>query len=53
MELEPGDIVRLKVGGGGGWGDPALRSSESMARDIADGRLTAAHAIDAYGYDPV
>ena len=50
--LERGDIIRLTVGGGGGFGDPRLRSDESIGRDIEDDRITLAHAIEAYGYNP-
>ena len=35
-----GDTVSLITGGGGGWGDPALRSAEDIARDMRDGLLT-------------
>jgi len=48
--LEPGDVVRLELGGGGGYGDPRERSRELVERDLADGRITAAHAAAVYGY---
>jgi N-methylhydantoinase B len=35
--LQIGDIVTLAVGGGGGYGDPALRTTDASARDRADG----------------
>jgi len=48
--LAPGDVVRLELGGGGGYGDPRERSRELVERDLADGRITAAHAAAVYGY---
>lgn len=52
IALERGDVIRLTVGGGGGFGGPSLRSRESIERDIDDERITLAHAIEAYGYNP-
>jgi N-methylhydantoinase B len=50
FDLKVGDIVRLSVGGGGGLGDPLARSRDAVARDLEDGRITADHARDMYGY---
>jgi N-methylhydantoinase B len=33
IQLKKGDRVRLQTPGGGGWGDPALRSTQDRARD--------------------
>jgi N-methylhydantoinase B len=38
--LRRGDLVELGVGGGAGWGDPARRPAEDVARDLRDGRVT-------------
>ena len=38
--LLPGDIIDLTVGGGAGWGDPALRDPMSLQRDLDDGLIT-------------
>ena len=35
--------------GGGGWGDPFLRASEEVLRDVRDGVLTSATAERDYG----
>lgn len=51
--LEPGDVVRLELGGGGGYGDPRQRARELIERDLADGRVTAPHATAVYGYTAV
>jgi N-methylhydantoinase B len=48
--LQPGDLIRLCTGGGGGYGDPARRSRAAIARDLADGRITSRAARDLYGY---
>jgi N-methylhydantoinase B len=37
LPLAKGDIVRIVTGNGGGWGDPALRSSAEIANDLLDG----------------
>lgn len=48
VPLRKGDIVELSVGGGGGWGDPALRSPDSVALDLKDGLITPAFAEKYY-----
>jgi N-methylhydantoinase B len=50
--LEPGDVVRLELGGGGGWGDPRQRARELVDQDLADGRVSAAQAAATYGHAP-
>ena len=50
--LEPGDVVRLELGGGAGYGDPRERPREQVERDLADGRITPAHAQAFYGHEP-
>jgi len=47
--VKPGDIVVLETGGGGGWGPPAERSREAIARDIARGYVTRDAAERDYG----
>ena len=44
VDLLPGDIVTLAVGGGGGFGDPAKRSAERLREDQADGIISADRA---------
>lgn len=47
--LERGDVVSLRLSGGGGYGPPALRDPAAVARDIADGFVTAHGARSVYG----
>ncbi len=35
--LKPGDVIHAHSGGGGGWGDPAKRTSDARAEDVALG----------------
>jgi N-methylhydantoinase B len=48
--LERGDIVEIRVSGGGGWGDPRRRSRESVAADVADGLISSEFAVREYGW---
>jgi len=48
MKLRKGDIVELTVGGGAGWGDPARRSAEAVAADVADGIVSRDFALAHY-----
>jgi N-methylhydantoinase B/oxoprolinase/acetone carboxylase alpha subunit len=50
VPLEPGDIVRVITGHGGGWGDPAKRAIEDIERDLENEFITDAQAHAAYGY---
>jgi N-methylhydantoinase B len=43
VELRRGDIVTLRLGGGGGYGDPARREAAIRQRDVEDGLVTAGH----------
>ena len=38
-ELRAGDVVELRLPGGGGWGDPRDRDRAALARDLADGTI--------------
>jgi N-methylhydantoinase B len=50
--MKAGDIVRLAVGGGGGYGDPRKRDPQSIAADLANGFITSAFAEEQYGTTP-
>jgi N-methylhydantoinase B len=47
--IKQNDVVRIIVAGGGGYGDPAERSSAAIRRDLEAGLLTERHAHAAYG----
>jgi N-methylhydantoinase B len=39
--IRPGDVLDVRSGGGGGFGDPAERSAEERARDVRLGFVSA------------
>ena len=48
-DVRPGDRFLLQSAGGGGYGDPQKRDPAALARDIAEGYVTAAAAKRDYG----
>ncbi|MCR4404291.1 MAG: hydantoinase B/oxoprolinase family protein [Candidatus Acetothermia bacterium] len=52
LVLEPGSVVRIETPGGGGYGDPRERERALILRDLREGRLSRARAIESYGFDP-
>jgi N-methylhydantoinase B len=40
LEIRPGDRFMIESGGGGGWGDPAKRSTAARAGDLESGFVT-------------
>lgn len=49
-KIKAGDVVRLAVGGGGGFGDVSKRSREDIEYDIVNGFITEDFAKTHYGY---
>ena len=47
--LKPGDIVRVDMNAGGGYGDPLERDPESVLGDVLDGYVSIGGARDDYG----
>jgi N-methylhydantoinase B/oxoprolinase/acetone carboxylase alpha subunit len=41
VRLIKGDVLHVMQGGGGGYGDPALRDPSLIAADLAEGYITA------------
>jgi len=50
--MKAGDVVRLAVGGGGGYGDPADRDPRAIEDDLANGFITQAFAETQYHHIP-
>jgi N-methylhydantoinase B len=51
VSFRPGDLVRLKVPGGGGHGDPSRRARERIAADLRNGYVSPEGARREYGHD--
>ena len=49
IPLAPGDRVRVRTPGGGGYGDPFARDPALVAEDVAEGRYSAAEAEQLFG----
>ena len=49
MQLDVGDKVLLRTGGGGGYGDPRDRAAEKLDRDVRLGYVSIAAAREYYG----
>jgi len=50
VEVNTDDVIRIVTANGGGYGDPAGRAPESIARDIKNDYLTPERAAEVYGY---
>lgn len=50
VAIRKGDRVQLVTPGGGGYGDPAKRDPEAVARDLREGYISAAAAAKHYGH---
>jgi N-methylhydantoinase B len=48
LDLEAGDTVSYRTCGGGGYGPPAEREPERVARDVREGKVGAARAQEVY-----
>jgi N-methylhydantoinase B len=49
LVLQPGQAIRVIIGGGGGWGDPLQRPIEQVLDDVIDDFHSAEFAGAAYG----
>lgn len=47
--LKTGDVVRVTLASGGGWGDPLERDPQLCLKDLLEGVESAEHAREAYG----
>ncbi|GII78498.1 N-methylhydantoinase B [Sphaerisporangium rufum] len=48
VTLAAGEVISQCTAGGGGWGDPAIRSPEAVAGDVAEGYVSPGEARDTY-----
>ena len=48
-DIHPGDVIHVRSGGGGGWGDPGERSAVARQRDLRDGFVTSPTSSDDAG----
>ena len=51
LPLDRGDVVRIRTGAGGGYGDPKRRPQAEVLRDVRDGYISAEEALNTYGAD--
>lgn len=51
VRLERGDIVRIRTGVGGGYGNPRQRPAERVLADVKNGYVTPQLAREVYGVD--
>jgi N-methylhydantoinase B len=49
FEVEAGDVVSYRTCGGGGYGPPGERDPELVRRDVREGKVSAARALEIYG----
>jgi N-methylhydantoinase B len=49
VELAPGDVLRMELGGAGGYGDPWTRSPSEVVRDVREGYVSPEAARTDYG----
>jgi N-methylhydantoinase B len=49
LELDPGDVVVVETGGGGGYGDPRERPVAEVERDVRRGYVSKENALNLYG----
>jgi N-methylhydantoinase B len=47
--MATGDLISIRTGGGGGFGNPLERDPEMVARDVRDGYVTSDAARSSYG----
>ena len=49
LQMSAGDIVRIEMSGGAGWGDPRERNAADVVADVADGYVSIENAARDYG----
>ena len=51
LEVNGGDVIRIRTACGGGYGDPRLRDRSLVRDDVRNGLLSAERASEVYGLD--
>jgi N-methylhydantoinase B len=51
LEMNAGDLIRIRTGNGGGYGDPTRRPRELVLEDLRDGYVTDEAAQALYGFE--
>lgn len=51
LEVNEGDVIRIRTGSGGGYGDPRERPRELVLDDLRNGLLSPERAGDVYGIE--
>jgi N-methylhydantoinase B len=49
LTVNEGDVIRIRTGNGGGFGDPRRRDRAAVERDLRDGFITPERAREVYG----
>jgi N-methylhydantoinase B len=49
LEVNEGDVIRIRTGSGGGWGDPRRRPPERVEDDLRNGYVSPERAAEVYG----
>lgn len=49
LDIKHGDVIRHQTAGAGGYGDPLDRDPDAVLADVRNGKVTVAHAREAYG----
>jgi N-methylhydantoinase B len=49
LPLRAGDVLRLMTTGGGGWGDPLERETDTVLLDVIQGKVSRGSAYEDYG----
>lgn len=49
INILPGEVIRSRSSGGGGYGDPLTREVDAVTHDVREGRISPDKARDVYG----
>lgn len=51
LDVSKGDVIRMEMSGGGGYGDPLQRDKDAIIWDLLDGYISPEQAKDVYGFE--